>query len=207
MVALTYKEWLAERIKVLRKEIPIHKLLTDCGAELRYDDRPQQISCLFKMNHSNLDKKKSARVFPDEYGYYCYVCTPKPVDVVGFIMVYEGLKFSQAITWLERKYGIDPGEPVLKKELVDELEDILHPKQTKEATVKKLFDYADDCVRRNRDLMPLNDLVNFYWLHDEMLFDFERGKLPEDKAQENLNRLIKKVKSASNPPIQSDRQV
>lgn len=210
MVALTQREWLVERAKVVKESITVFKLLSDLGINLKHEDRPQQITCVFKVNHSNEDRKKSARVFPDSNGYYCYVCTPKPIDIIRFMMVHENLKFRQALEWLERKYKIDPGEPILKKELVDELEDILHPKTEKKDDVKKFFDYAEILLRRNRDSMLMKDYVDIFWLRDEILFDFEQGRLSEDKALENIEKIIKKIKKVSNaghPSVQLDRQV
>lgn len=150
-------EWYRQRVDQVHQRVSAFDLLRRNGVTIRQssDTRAEQIHCPF---HGQ-DKKPSARVYPDSArgpsGVWCWVCR-RPWDVIGLQMQFSGCNFSQALTELERGYGLTtPEMPEGVRENVDETDEALNEFEI-------LYDTCERRLRDARDVYhQLGDLKGF----------------------------------------------
>jgi hypothetical protein len=93
------------RIRRIRDEIPITRLLASYGYQVRDADRTQQFPC--DLHGDGHDGKPSARVYPENNQWYCFACRVSR-DAIQTVQEKEGLDFPHALDKLEHDYGLPP---------------------------------------------------------------------------------------------------
>lgn len=140
-------DWYKKRVEQIHHRVSAYELLRRNGIRLKQvsDSRAEQIRCPF---HGS-DNKPSARVYPDSATrpshVWCYVCQ-KSWDVIGLQMEFGSLKFSQALTELERSYGIET--PEMPKDLHGKVET---PPDESLVEFEKLYGVCERRLRYARD--------------------------------------------------------
>lgn len=109
--------WYQRRKEAIHSRVSAYDVLRHNGVDLNQstDDREEQISCPF---HGE-DKKPSARVYPEDGDrpshVWCFVCQAKGWDAIGLWRQFNGgpenCKFSQALSGIERAFGMPTPEP------------------------------------------------------------------------------------------------
>ena len=95
------------RAQRIQKTIPILRVLSDLGYQVREDggDREQQFPC--DIHGDGRDGIFSARVYPDSASWYCWACGSTR-DAIQTIREKMDLSFWGAVYYLERKYNLPP---------------------------------------------------------------------------------------------------
>lgn len=96
---------LRKRLDRIRRVVQIEELLADYGYSVRSSGghREQQFPC--DLHGDGRDGKPSARVYPESQSWYCFACD-KSRDAVETVRAKEGLSVGQALSFLEKKYGL-----------------------------------------------------------------------------------------------------
>lgn len=155
-------EWYRQRIAAIHDRVTAYDVLRAIGVELRQstDDRQEQFSCPFH----GADNKPSARVYPEDTNSkshaWCYVCQEPKWDVIGLWRKHTGLAFGEALSSLERNFGLEA--PPIPRGFS---EAITRPPSEGEQQLelfKKRFVAADrSLVARKKNYAQLNDMVGF----------------------------------------------
>lgn len=158
---LSQEEFFQHRIQICKETASLYDLMSEIGHAPRYQERSAQISCVFMRDHpTGKDDSPSARYYPkgeksDTEGYYCWVCTPKPLSVISFLQRWEAISFTEALRRLERRYHIKHDVSY------EEIEDFTF--HEKEIDVSKLVQNCESRLRQDRDVMAMSDYVT--WCH------------------------------------------
>ena len=102
------RDWVTERKETVLETVSVFDVLRINGIHVKsLVDRKTQIQCPF---HGK-DDKPSSTVFPSEPGnpghVWCYVCQTN-LDAVGLWRAFEGCSFMEALSGLEKEFGITP---------------------------------------------------------------------------------------------------
>ena len=107
------KQWFRERVNAIHEKISAYDVLRMNGIDLHQagDTNEEQFSCPFH----GLDKKPSARVYPEEGSsrshVWCFVCQEPHWDAIGLWRKFNNdLPFSQALSAMERALGLTTPE-------------------------------------------------------------------------------------------------
>jgi DNA primase catalytic core len=104
-------QW-TEVVNLLRKEIPLDKLLEDEGLELIKTSTGHRALCPF---HQDSNPSFSVNEYQGVLRYYCFGCHAKG-DVVGFVRQKYSFPFEDAISYLASKYNISIQLEALSKQ-------------------------------------------------------------------------------------------
>lgn len=172
------------RVDRIRADIPIAQLLSDFGYDVRADggDREQQFPC--DLHGDGHDNKPSARVYPVTAQWYCFACD-RSRDAIETVKSKKGLKFGEALTFLEQKYNLKPlpweegdDKPMSVSE---EIRRILKPDKTFADDIARLK-AALDGITIDREFL-MDDVLVFWEAHDHLVWLMEKGKITEYKAR------------------------
>lgn len=187
---LSREEFFQLRIQRVKENASLYDALEDMGHTPRFEDRASQMPCCFMSSHSKgKDNKPSARYYPagerDDYEtYYCWVCTDRPLDVIGFHQRVQGVKFGEALRLLERKYGIRYDDVEVAKDISKELSAL--SKASRKADPKRVLRGCEDYLRRNRDRYSMDQYVKLGYFLDRIHHSFD-----ETKPEQTLLRASK----------------
>jgi len=152
------QEWYKQRVQAIHQKVSAYDVLRHIGVTLTQstDDKEEQFSCPFH----GLDKKPSARIYPasdDSHSHvWCYVCQQPGWDVIGLWRRHNDLAFGQALSGLERAFGL-PTSPI-----PEDLEEASQEDLTELTVFKKRFLACNKHLTRKRDLyVKLDDMVGF----------------------------------------------
>lgn len=186
-------DWYKRRVEQVHQRVSAFEILRRNGIRLRQvsDTRAEQIKCPF---HGQ-DNKPSARIYPDSNNrpshVWCYVCQ-KSWDAIGLQMEFGSLKFSQALSELERSYGIEV--PEMPKDLKG---------KTEEPPDEALIEFEQLCEACERRLKTakeaykaLDDLKGYLLassILDRISFRVENRRLAPQRGTEVLQQLWAKI--------------
>ena len=195
---LSREDFFKYRIETVKETASLHAAMTDYGAEPRFEDRSAQMRCCFAASHGKTGKdvKPSARYYPkgerDDYEtYYCWVCTPRPLDVIGFVQRVRGDSFMDALRYLEQQYRIRYDDIELSADVRSELKGMTRRKV--EADPKRQFKACEELLRQNRDAIGLNRFVKVSYVLDRIYFLHKDDKPGPTNAR--LRKWMGKVRS------------
>lgn len=184
------KQWMKRRVQAVKEAYSTYDCLTENGVELIDGGTNLQISCPF---HN--DKTPSARYYgaDSDPHFHCWTCKLH-LDSLNLYMKFKDLEFKDALSQLERRFGISvpqrPDPPQL-----DEL--------NKEAPdgwgdVPRLLEILERKLMRLRDRVPLTDFVKFCRVLDAVRYDFDKIKGdPPPEMSIALNKLRDMMDRAS----------
>lgn len=182
----------ADRIK---REIPIVRVLSDLGYSVRADagSREQQFSC--DLHGDGKDIKPSARAYPSSNSWYCFGCD-KTRDAIETVRDKLDLGFSEALTYLEKRYGLDAlpwedGDADDRYPKVEELPGDLKNDRTFEEDARQ-FRSLLDSFTKERDL-PMDVLSAFWEGFDKILWMVEKKLVSERKARAVILRMKQRL--------------
>lgn len=191
---------LQERIERIKKEIPIDTLLADLGYDVRPNAgyREQQFSC--DLHGDGLDRKPSARVYPESASWYCFACG-KTRDAIDTVRAKRDLSFIDAIRFLEKEYGL-PYIPW------DDPKPLLDANQDK-AYIKRVFEnvpaYTDvlsilystlEHLTQEREI-EMGPLLTFWEAGDQVAYKVQEGIFTEDLGLQVVSNLLERLNSVA----------
>ncbi len=148
------------------------------------------MKCVFgASSHEREDVKPSARYYPsgernDHESYYCFYCTDRPLDAIGFMMRWKGLHFYEALRSLEHTYSITYEDIEVSKDVGEDLKALT----AKAARVDPwpVFEYCEKYLRENKVNIGLPRFIALSLALDKIYY-----KADKDKPEETVARLEK----------------
>lgn len=187
---LSKEEFIRIRIDRVKEMASLYDLMVAMGDPPRFRDRSAQMRCVFRGSHEEgVDRKPSARYYPkgerDDYEtYYCFYCTERPLDVIGFLQRQKGIPFMQALRELEQKHNIRYDDIEIAPDVGKELEEAAKRKSLPDAW--HMLRYAEDLLQRHRDKLGMTRFIRLAYL-----LDLIYHKHDKDNAAPTLGRLDK----------------
>lgn len=99
------KRWKRRRNRI-KERISLASVLMEYHYRVRDVEMDQQFSC--DLHGDGNDNKPSARLYHKDNTFYCFGCS-KAYDAITLTKAKRGFKtYSEACTYLEKKYGLEP---------------------------------------------------------------------------------------------------
>lgn len=180
---LSKEEFIALRIERIRASSSLYDLLDEAGHKPRWRERSGQMKCAFgATSHEREDTKPSARYYPsgernDYESYYCFYCTERPLDAVGFVMRWKGHNFYDALRFLEHRHGIRYDDIELAKDINTELKDLAA--KAKQVDPGPIFEYCELFLIGNKQAIGLKRFVALAFALDTIYYKDDKNK-PDD---------------------------
>ena len=188
---MSKKDFFQFRIRNVKETASLYTEMVSSGAEPRYEDRSAQVRCSFGALHpgSGRDNKPSARYYPkgernDYDTYYCWGCTPQPLDVIGWVQRTQGVSFPQALRRLEQQYRIKYDDIEFSADVEKEIREL--GKKVKVVDPKRLFHACEEFLRINRLSIGPKRFVGSSYVLDKIYFSDD-----SEKPTITVNRLTK----------------
>jgi len=187
---LDEKEFLELRVNRVREAASLFDALEDMGHAPRWRGRSGQMKCVFASeNHEKADNNPSARYYPtgerDEYEtYYCWVCTPRPLDIIHFQMRKRSGNFYDALRYLEHQYGVKYEDVQVSKGVEQDLRDL--DQKARAIDVGPVFEYCEKFLRDGRSALSMPRFVALCLALDRIYYTHN-----EDKISATVTRLEK----------------
>lgn len=203
---LSEKEFTSHRIQSVREQGSLYDLMDADGHPPRMRERSAQIPCCFMEDHpTGRDNKPSARYYPsgergDYETYYCWVCTPRPVDVIGYIQRTKGMSFFHALRYLESMYGIRYDDVEVAKDLAKELDELNRRDNTPD--VKRLLSSCEAKLLTIKNYVSMSDYADLSYVLDKAHFVMGHGK--EEAALKILTAWKSRVKKTGSHTIKAE---
>ena len=180
--------WRQQRIAAIHACVSAFDVLRHFGIDLKQhgDHREEQISCPF---HGK-DTKPSARIYPagttSHSSVWCFVCQEQ-WDVIALWRKFADVPFSQALSEIERHFGITTSS-------APRLADRQAEKHAEEvAEIESIFEVAETRLRGAKDSF---DMVGFFTIGsvlDRLRCDFDCGKMPHPTVRATLAKVLDKI--------------
>jgi len=187
------RKWIDRRVSAIKAVYGTYDCLTENGVELVDENTDLQISCPF-----HKDRRPSARYYATASGsphFHCFTCKLH-LDSINLYMKFRGVEFMQALSELERRFGISvPRRPESPELQPDE------PEPDRWADVPRMLGLLERKLLRLRDRTSMIDFVKFCRVLDAVGYDLERnGNNPTPSMAIALNRLREMMDSVEDPP-------
>lgn len=172
---LTKEEFFKHRIERVKEVASLYDVMSRYGHAPRFEDRSAQLHCCFLDYHSKgRDTKPSARYYPkgergDFETYYCWVCTSKPLDVIGFLQRSENISFGQSLRKLEQFYSIQYEDIDIEKDFDPDLT------RVSKVDPQTLFKYSERLLRDNRELFKLEHFKKICYVLDRIYSSYDEN--------------------------------
>ena len=180
----------AERI---RAEIDIVRILADLGYDVRGGSQGQETQFSCDLHGDGKDMKPSARVYPVSNSWYCWACG-KARDAVETIREKMGVGFGEALSWIEKQYGLPPmpWEPSdHKTTLSEELVARIDVAKTFNDDIRA-FDSMMDSIVIDK-MLPLDSCLSFWEARDKLVRFVTDEEVSETIARGTLLRLRDRI--------------
>lgn len=151
---------MSKRSDRIREHIPMERLLSDYGYDVRELEREQQFKC--DLHGDGSDNAPSARVYPTTQTWYCFACG-QARNVISTVMEKEGVEYAQACRLLEAKYGLTPWNEYEEKDPFKESEDsseFSDLESIRNVTVRRLERATKERVVGYADALKLWEAIN-----------------------------------------------
>lgn len=179
---LDEKEFLELRVTRVREAASLFGILEDMGQAPRWQGRSCQLRCVFASEtHEKADNSPSARYYPagerDDYeSYYCWVCTPRPLDVIHFQMRRRSGNFYDALRYLEHQHGVKYDDVQVSKGVEQDLRDL--EQKAKTVDLEPIFEYCEKFLRDNREALTMPKFVALCLALDKIYYHHEDTRVP-----------------------------
>ena len=184
---------LREHIDRINEEIPIIRLLADLGYDVRPDGdyREQQFSC--DLHGDGLDRKPSARAYPDSGSWYCFACDVAR-DAIDTVRARENLGFREAIRWLEKEYDLPPlpwsDSQAAEPETVTR-PDVGYHGKTLDEVLRVLAVELQELTQSRT--VPMDTLLGFWEAGDKVAYQVREGLMDEATGKQVVRVLLERL--------------
>lgn len=188
------------KVARVKDAVGIAQILAHYGYQVHPDPqgREQQFSC--DLHGDGADKRKSARAYDNST--YCFACQ-KARDVIDYVMIKEGLKFGEAVRWLEDFANLEPlpWSDEDRKEDLDKpdtpqpvsIQAPFEPTVDFDRLVKRVDAYLLMLTQERVDDTPLRGLMRCWEILDRIKYQHRNEMLTSEQAAKQLATLFMKV--------------
>ena len=162
------------RVRNIKKNVSILRVLDSYDIPYRGGGVRVPFSCPFH----GYDARPSAMAYEETNSTYCFKCH-EALDTIGFVQKKEGMSFSQALYWIEKRYQVPPlpvtYTPDTEKEdlsSVFEGEKDLEGEEVSNSflNVEKYASSLERFLIHNRDQMEMENYCLLFWLIDHLQY-------------------------------------
>jgi hypothetical protein len=184
------QEWIARRASAVRKAYTAYDALVENGIDSVPDQTtPTQISCPF---HGK-DNRPSARYYPASGSHSdyvrCYTCKEN-WDSINLLAKFRGLRFMQALSDLERRYGIKIQRHP-EENLIDAPSERKSSYQSTEWNdIPRVLKLLESKLVRLRDKVAMLDFIKWCRVLDAVQWDLEH-----DGPNESMSKVLQKLRN------------
>lgn len=183
-----HQEWVSKRVEKVNSEADLYSILTEFGFEIPERGGDYQIQCPFH----GADNRPSARYYCKKgkkaAHFRCFKCKIT-LEVVGFTAKTSNISFMEALSRLERKYGI-----IVSKALSFSLPEELNEKtSSKWYEVPSLLEALESKLSRLRYKASMNDYVSFCHALDSVRIEYDRLGEQNEGMLIKLNEVRKRM--------------
>lgn len=188
----------------IKENILIEDVLSHFNYRVRVGalGREQQFAC--DLHGDGVDGKPSARTYPESNVWYCFACGTRR-DAIHTVREKEGLKFWEAVRYLETHFGLEKGdygtyeggedkETQNTEKAVDEALSP-HKNSGRHIPYDNLVLQVErmlDIVTREREF-PLSRILTFWNVFDFITHHVHREEVTEATGKEQLHQLYTRI--------------
>lgn len=185
-----WRQWIAQRVETIHRNITIYDVLNRNGVKLRNSDREEQFSCPF---HGS-DNKPSARAYPTNARrhshVWCFVCN-ESWDSIKLWKKFQGhsdeVKFGRLLREIESAFGIIPPDmPEDSTEYVQEEDPAF-------IAVQVLMTACEHLLQRNRKKFDMQSFLRLGVVLDRLRLQINEQQIPLPRAKEILVQVKEKI--------------
>jgi DNA primase len=164
-----------KRSDAVKGAVSMIELLFDYGYLQSNIQRKQQFRC--DLHGDTRDDRPSARVYPEDDHAYCFACG-KSRDVIGWVMEKEGLSFTEACRFLERRFNL----PAWKYDTEEVVEEPLPDPE---------FNRIENIIRMILDskIVDVSRAAILFDVLDRLKYAYQRGE-----STEKVSTLLEKLR-------------
>lgn len=185
------KDQLALRVKNVNARYSAFQALTDHGIEIPDESTSYQILCPF---HGDKNKP-SARYYSNSglnsSHFYCFKCKSR-MDSVALYAKFQGIKFYDALTSLEKKYNIKVEESTPSFDIAPSDRDSGY-KSNAWSDMPRMWEIVENKLIRNRFKCTFNEYINLCRLLDNVIFDFNKTGIGTQDMVTALHKASAKI--------------
>lgn len=181
------QEWIERRVQAVNEKFPVFTALQELGIDMVDEATDQQIQCPFP-NHGP-DNRPSTRYYASHGRKTGHVwCFKEKIraETVNLIAITKGIGFMEALSSLERRFGIiTPKRPDSPIRAIERGENYTSESWS---DVPRFLSVLESKLLRVKPKCSINEFVKFCRLIDAIQWDFDLSGKP---SQEMVNALLK----------------
>jgi hypothetical protein len=189
------QEWMQRRVEAIERVYGAYDVLTERGVEISERSTNQQVLCPF---HN--EKNPSARYYGStgKEHFHCFGCKAHG-SAVSLYAKFENLKFGEALSKLEKRFGIK-----IPKRPEDAIKEPTTEKNSKYESdawsdVPRVLIVLEKKLMRLRDKVAMCDFIKFCRVLDVVKWDYEHnGCKPTQPMIDVLIKLRKMMDDSMN---------
>ncbi len=187
---------LASRIREVNKHLSSFSVLTDNGIEIPDEQTSYQILCPFHGDKNKPSARYYAASGRSESHFYCFKCKLR-LESVGLFAKFKSIRFYDALSLLEKKYGIIVDRVKYSAHIVSPSDRGSDYKSHSWNDLERLWNLVESKLLRNKHKCTFNEFINLCRLLDNVLYDYNKtgesslemiGAL--HKANEKIDNLV-----------------
>lgn len=183
------QEWMQRRAEAVERMYGAYDVLTEHGVEISERGTNQQVLCPF---HN--EKNPSARYYgaTGKEHFHCFGCKAHG-SAIGLYARFENLKFGEALSKLEKRFGIKT--PKRPEDAVRESSVEKNSKYESEAwgDVPRVLEMLEKKLMRLRDRVAMHDFVRFCRVIDTVRWDYEHNSCKATQPMIDILIKLRKI--------------
>ena len=183
----------------IKEKVQITHVLSFYGYRVHPESVEQQFPC--DLHGDGLDQKPSARVYPHTNAWYCFGCS-KSRDSISTVMEKEAVSFPEAISILEKRYGLPQlpwdDEEVRQREKTstEEFDEFFERGNILFEKEKSRTESILNMITQERQF-PMDKILALWEMFDKINYEVSDGALIKEEGIESLAkiriRVMKKI--------------
>lgn len=192
-------QWIQRRVAAIREVYSAYQCLTERGVELPDESTPFQVSCPFH----GADARPSARYYPREGGKHdylrCFKCREN-WDCINLIAKFNGIRFMDALSDLERRFHIKTPKRPEAPEIVEPADRDSKYVSDQWKDVPRMLGLLENKLARVRSKSSLSDYIKFCRVLDAVQWDFDKLNKSTPAMAEVLQKLMSRMDEVMSLP-------
>lgn len=197
------KAYYQARKENIKDFVTCANILEHYGVDLLYTEAEVQYRC--PLHGDGIDKKKSARYYPETDSTYCWGCHQYR-DHFGLVMDFEDCSFPKSLSIIEKKWEIDDVPDIyeftnsseekkqkFQSNLENELDEIFQEENSIMDQFYSLERKIDRFIDEYREKIEMETALKIYHAYDHLLFRIKEGIINKEDAIQIKEKLSSKV--------------
>lgn len=182
------KEWISRRIDAVSKKYNAFNALTDHGIELVDESTSLQLFCPFHDNKNTPAARYYASSGQSESHFYCFKCKQR-LNGIAIYARFNNIKFIEALSRLERKYGISVPKIDLTIPIEPSNRDYTY-KSSARNDIPRMLEIANSKLIRGRDKCSYTEFIGFCLRIDDVAHRFNVVGAGDDDMANDLGSVM-----------------